>query len=234
MTQPEWTTPPTQSPAAPAYGPAAPVSPAQPMSPAPSMPDFGTGPALTSGPALVPAPLLSRLVAFLVDFGGTVVLTSTVAFACIAAGLGGFFGSGSGSGSTASSALAFLGFVAIFVIPLGSIVLNVLLTRTRMYSVGQALMRIRLVDARTGGAAGVGTIIARMLLLIVPGIATVALVAVVVRSVLDGVSLPGPSIATIFFPVILALTIIPMMRGDRRGWQDRATNQAVVKAAPRL
>jgi hypothetical protein len=241
MTQPEWTTPPATSPSAPAYGPAstsgasAPTPAAAAAAPTPAAAAFAPDPVPAPGPLLVPAPIFSRFVAFVVDFGGTVALTSVVVLACVSGGLNSFFdnGSGTGGGSAASSALVLLGFVALFLIPIGSIILNVTLTRVRRHSVGQALMRIRLVDARTGGAASVGSIIARMLLLVIPGIATVMVVAVAVRVIADGFSVPGPSIVTIFAPVILALTIVSMVRGDRRGWHDRATNQRVVAAAPR-
>jgi hypothetical protein len=228
MTQPEWTTPPAPNAEAPAYGPASSAGNATPA----STPAFPVESALESGSALSPAPILSRFVAFLVDFGGTVVLTTAVVFLCIS-GLDSSFGNG-GDSSSASDVLSFVGFAAIFVIPLGSVILNVTLSRTRMYSVGQALMRIRLVDARSGAAASIGSIIGRMLLLVVPGIATVTVAIVVIRSILSGAFIPAPSIATIVFPVVLALTVIPMMRGDRRGWHDKATNQRVVAVSPRL
>lgn len=207
MTQPEWTALPTTGGAPPAYGPAA-----------------------ASGSTLTPASPWARLIAFVVDFGGTVGLTTLVVFLSLwntATGDVGFSSSGG------NSALASLGFFAIFVIPLASIILNVVLTRTRQYSVGQLLTRTRLVDVRTGGPASVGSIVGRMLLLLVPGFASIAFLSVIARILLDGFSMPGPSIVTLFAPVILAFTIIPMFRGDRRGWQDRATNHCVVAASSR-
>ena len=186
-------------------------------------PSFGPGVPLTS------AHILARAVSFLIDFGGTVALTFGVVLASISAGFADYNGSSSGG----NGALILLGIGSIFVIPAASIVVNVRLSRTRGHSVGQGVTRLRLVDVRTGGRASVGSIIGRMLILLVPGFSAVLVGSVIVRVALDGISMPGPSIVTVVAPVVLVAVLVPMLRGDGRGWQDRATNQVVVPAASR-
>ena len=212
MTQPEWTTPlPSKNGSTP-YGPASPLAPTPPAADA-----------LPMG-----APVLARAVSFLIDFGGTVALTIGVVLACFSAGL-----SNSNGVSGGMNGLILLGFASFFVIPVASIVVNVSLSRTRGHSVGQGVMRLRLVDIRTGGRASVGSIVGRMLMLLAPGFSAMVVVAVIARTLTIGISMPAPSVVTVLAPVILLVVLVPMLRGDGRGWQDRWTDQMVVPAASR-
>ena len=177
----------------------------------------------------VPAPVIRRAIAFVIDFGGTIALTVAVVWWCVALGFEGYDGGGRGG----NGFFVVAGFLAIFGIPLGSVIVNVVLAHSRQYSIGKFLVRIRVVDARNHGRPGVGSLLGRSAILFVPGVFSALAVAVMIRfllAVADGAE-PTLGVGFIIVPVLWIGMLVPMLRGDRRGWQDKAAGTRVLTAA---
>jgi hypothetical protein len=177
--------------------------------------------------APTPAPFLSRAVAFVIDFGGTVAVTTGIVVLCVTIGFADYNGVRDGI----NAFMVLVGIAAIFLVPLAAVIINVRLAHTRSYSIGKFLMRIRVVDARTNGPAPIGRLMKRVGVLIVPALITV----MVLPSLLPFIGAPGiavgPSILIIIAPLLWVAVLVPMLRGDRRGWQDKAADTRVVTAA---
>jgi hypothetical protein len=180
-------------------------------------------------PTPVAASVFSRLVAYVIDFGGTAALTFGVVFVCVTIGFEGYNGTGGGSssyfGDGGQGALVFVGFIAIFAIPLASVIINVRLARARMYSIGAFIMRIRVVDVATHGPVAARRLVARSAILFIPGVLT--LQAAWATYVTGGVLSIG-NIVTVAAWIVFA---IPMLRADHRGLQDKAAKTRVLTAA---
>jgi uncharacterized RDD family membrane protein YckC len=180
-------------------------------------------------PTPVAAPILSRLIAYVIDFGGTAALTFGVVWVCVTIGFEGYNGTGGGSssyfGDRGQGALILVGFLAIFAIPLASVIVNVRLARTRMYSIGAFIMRIRVVDVDTNGPVAAGRLVARSAILFVPGVLT--LQAIWATYVSGGVLSIGNIVAVAAWIVFA----IPMLRNDHLGLQDKAAKTRVLTAA---
>ena len=179
-------------------------------------------------PTPVDAPFLSRVIAYVIDFGGTVALTAGVVWACVSVGLSDYNGAGgesSGYFGDGRGVLVLVGLIAMFGIPLASAIVNVRLARSRMYSIGKFIMRIRVVDVATVGPVTAGRLVARSALLLVPGVLTV--------SAAWGFYLVGAplSIGNIAAVAAWILFAVPMLRHDRRGLQDKAAGTRVLTAA---
>jgi uncharacterized RDD family membrane protein YckC len=207
----------------------------QPEPPVSPLPDAAAGASTTPfvlsfTPTPVAAPVLSRLIAYVIDFGGTAAITAGVVLLCVTIGFSDYNGtSGGGStgyfGADGRGALVLVGVVAIVGIPLASVVVNVRLARTRMYSIGAFLMRIRVVDVVTHGPVPAGRLVARSAVLFVPGILT--LIAAWSTFLVGA----GFSIGTIAAVASWIVFAVPILRGDHRGLHDTVAGTRVLTAA---
>jgi len=179
-----------------------------------------------------PAAAVARAVAFFIDVVGTTFLTGIVFFTCFLVG----FNLDTVGNVTVANAVLKLGVGSLFLVPIGALLLNLRLSRTRRASVGQLAAHIRLIDERTGGPVSVGGFFARTLVLAVPVVATASsawtLFGIVTTGAVEN-SGRGTSLLSVL-PILLVVWLVfafPMLRGDRRGWQDKAGMTRVVTAA---
>jgi uncharacterized RDD family membrane protein YckC len=183
-----------------------------------------------SAASLDPAPLLPRVFASAVDFVLTFVVTVVVAaFLLYVAVIMGF------SGADGAYGVLVLAFAACVVIPLAANALKVRQVRSGRQTVGKRMMRIAIVDARTGGTVTIRQAIIRAAIVVVPSLVTVGAINLawdffVGQSNPYGIGLSLLSPIGFVAPIVWIAALIMMSVGDRRGLWERAAGTRVVTA----
>jgi hypothetical protein len=180
--------------------------------------------------SLDPAPVMARVFAGMIDFFLTFVVTVVVAAILLySAVVMGF------SGTQGAYAVLLLAFAVCALIPLVANALKVRQIGAGRQTRGKRMMRIAIVDSRTGGTVSIRRAIIRAAILLVPSLLTVGAInliwdVVVGQSNPYGVGLSLLSPLGFVAPIVWIAVLVMMSAGDRRGLWDRAAGTRVVTA----
>lgn len=183
--------------------------------------------------AFRPAAFWARALALLIDVVVPVLVTGTVFFTCFQVS----FDLDKNGNVAAGYTVLMIGLASVVLLPLIALTVNVWLARTRRFSVGKFILGIRIVDAHTTGAVRVGRLLERVGVLALPVISTVPLAwtlfGIVAQGGLVGLDDAVRRLGSVgVIPLVIwVIFSLPMLRGERRGWQDRVAKSRVVTAA---
>jgi len=169
-----------------------------------------------------PASPWARIGAVVVDFLGTFVVTLIIVYVLVAVGFDGYNGV---SGLNDDVVLA--GALGIVVIPVASVVLNLVLTIVRGITVGKALFGLRVVDAITLRPATASRVLLRTLVIVAPIFVVVVLHSLIVMS--TGLTLALQNLEFALIGAYWLMLMIMMIRPGVRPLQDRAGHTVVVR-----
>ena len=169
-----------------------------------------------------PASPWARIGAVVVDFVGTFIVTLIIVYVLVAVGFDGYNGV---SGLNDDVVLA--GALGIVVIPVASVVLNLVLTIVRGSTVGKALFGLRVVDAVTLRPATASRVLLRTLVIVAPIFVVVVLHSLIVMS--TGLTLALQNLEFALIGAYWLMLMIMMIRPGVRPLQDRAGHTVVVR-----
>ena len=172
-----------------------------------------------------PASPWARIGAVVVDFLGTFVVTLIIVYVLVAVGFDGYNGYNGVSGLNDDVVLA--GALGIVVIPVASVVLNLVLTIVRGITVGKALFGLRVVDAITLRPATASRVLLRTLVIVAPIFVVVVLHSLIVMS--TGLTLALQNLEFALIGAYWLMLMIMMIRPGVRPLQDRAGHTVVVR-----
>ena len=186
------------------------------------MSDSGTLVPPPFGASFPPASPWARIGAVVVDFVGTFIVTLIIVYVLVAVGFDGYNGV---SGLNDDVVLA--GALGIVVIPVASVVLNLVLTIVRGITVGKALFGLRVVDAITLRPATASRVLLRTLVIVAPIFVVVVLHSLIVMS--TGLTLALQNLEFALIGAYWLMLMIMMIRPGVRPLQDRAGHTVVVR-----
>ena len=191
------------------------------------MPDSGTPVPPPFGGSLPRASPGARFGAVAIDLVGTVLATLATAYGMISLGFAGYNGV-----SGMNDDLVLGGALAIVVVPVASVVLNMVATIVWGRTVGKHLLGLRVVDKNTLATPAPSQILLRTLVLVAPILVAIPVVylASVGPKTFFGVQGIGIALVGAYWFVLMVLM---MAKPEVAALQDRAGHTVVVTTRPR-
>jgi uncharacterized RDD family membrane protein YckC len=177
-----------------------------------------------------PLPLASpgaRFGAVAIDLVGTVLATLAIAVGMISLGFAGYNGVSGTNGD-----LVLGGALAIVVVPVASVVLNMITTIVWGRTVGKHLVGLRVVDQNTLATPAPGQILLRTLVLVAPILVVIPVMYLATVGPAPSLGIPGVGIVLVG-AYWFVLMVLMMARPEIAPLQDRAGRTVVVTTRPR-